>query len=317
MVGNKIAIAVHGGAGIICREDVPTDLENEYRQELRDALIAGFNSLLAGDSCLEAAVQSTLLLENCPLFNAGKGSVMSCDGTFELDAGLMCGADGRAAGATNLKRIKNPIRLAEAILLKTNHCILGGQGAEQFALEAGLEFCEENYFYTERRSKGLNAFLKAGKSFRKSHSLQNDGNSCFYGSAGTVGAVTLDQMGHLASTSSTGGTTGKMPGRLSDTCVPGAGYFANKFLAVSGTGDGDFFLQRSICYDVAAVVEYAKMSLKEACEHAVFVKMADCHAGLIALDRNGNVACPFNTEGMFHAYLMPNEEIAVRIWKNE
>ncbi|CDW55755.1 Asparaginase 2 domain containing protein [Trichuris trichiura] len=317
MLGNKVAIAVHGGAGIICREDVPADLEIEYRQELRDALTAGFNCLIAGDSCLEAAVQSTLLLENCPLFNAGKGSVMSCDGTFELDAGLMCGSTGRAAGATNLKRIKNPIRLAEAILLKTNHCILGGQGAEQFALEAGLEFCEENYFYTESRSKSLNAFLKAGKSFKKGHSLQNDVSNHFCGSTGTVGAVTLDKMGHLASTSSTGGTTGKMPGRLSDTCVPGAGYFANKLLAVSGTGDGDFFLQRNICYRVAALVEYAKMSLKEACEHAIFVEMADCHAGLIALDGNGNAVCPFNTDGMFHAYLMPNEDVVVRIWKNE
>uniref|UniRef100_A0A5S6QW66 Isoaspartyl peptidase/L-asparaginase n=1 Tax=Trichuris muris TaxID=70415 RepID=A0A5S6QW66_TRIMR len=314
MVAGKIAIAVHGGAGIISREDVSADLEYEYRQELRDALITGFNALLGGCSALEAAVESTAQLENCPLFNAGKGSVMSCERTFELDAGLMCGATGRAAGASNLKRIKNPIRLAEVILKETNHCILTGQGAEQLGMEAGLEFCEQNYFYTQRRSDGLDAFLKAGKSYRKLH---NSEDKSFYGSTGTVGAVTLDQMGHLASTSSTGGTTGKMPGRLSDTCVPGAGYFANNLLAVSGTGDGDFFLQRNTCYDVAALVEYAKMSLKDACEQVIFTKMADCHAGLIALDRSGNIVCPFNSVGMFHAYITPGEGIAVRIWKNE
>lgn len=282
------AIAVHGGAGVISPKDLTVELEKQYLQGLQDALNAGFSILEKGGSALDAVQAAVVSLEDNELFNAGKGSAFTTEQTHEMEASIMCGQRVDGGAACGLKNIKNPVLLARAVLEESNHLFLNGPGAEIFADGHGLQFVPDEYFYTERKYREL-------KEYQFSQSKNK----------GTVGAVAIDKEGNLASATSTGGLTNKKFGRIGDSPILGAGTYANNATcAVSCTGDGEFFIRCVAAYDVSALMEYKGFSLNQACEEVVMHKLKKLggEGGLIAVDRNGNIAMPFNGEGMYRGY---------------
>jgi beta-aspartyl-peptidase (threonine type) len=270
-----MVIVVHGGAGVR-RADKPGD---QQLAVLEQALEAGY----AQKTALEAVVAAVVVLEDSPLFNAGRGSCLNADGEIEMDASLMDGATVRAGGVAAVKHIRNPILAARAVMEKTRHVLLAGAGAERFAEAQGLKLEPAEYFRTEARLAALR------KNVKNHH--------------GTVGAVALDSDGNLAAATSTGGYTGKMPGRVGDSPLIGAGTWAdNRSCAVSGTGLGEAFIRAAVGHEVAARMRYLKQPLARAAAAALAqVKTIGGDGGLIAVDRRGNVAMPFNSEGMFRA----------------
>jgi beta-aspartyl-peptidase (threonine type) len=270
-----MVIVVHGGAGVR-RADKPGD---QQLAVLEQALEAGY----AQKTALEAVVAAVVVLEDSPLFNAGRGSCLNADGEIEMDASLMDGATVRAGGVAAVKHIRNPILAARAVMEKTRHVLLAGPGAERFAEAQGLKLEPAEYFRTEARLAALR------KNLKNHH--------------GTVGAVALDSDGNLAAATSTGGYTGKMPGRVGDSPLIGAGTWAdNRSCAVSGTGLGEAFIRAAVGHEVAARMRYLKQPLARAAAAALAqVKTIGGDGGLIAVDRRGNVAMPFNSEGMFRA----------------
>ncbi len=270
-----MVIVVHGGAGVR-RADKPG---NQQLAVLEQALEAGHSQKTA----LDAVVAAVVVLEDSPLFNAGRGSCFNAEGEIEMDASIMDGATLRAGGVTVVKRIRNPIVAARAVMEKTRHVLLAGAGAERFAQSEGLKLEEADYFRTESRLAALR------KNLKNHH--------------GTVGAVALDADGNLAAATSTGGYTGKMPGRVGDSPLIGAGTWAdNRACAVSGTGLGEAFMRAAVGHDVAARLRYGKQPLARAAAAALAqVKAIGGDGGLIAVDRRGDVAMPFNSEGMFRA----------------
>jgi L-asparaginase / beta-aspartyl-peptidase len=272
-------IAIHGGAGVL-RADRPGA---RHRAVLREALEAGYELLRRNASSLAAVAAAVVVLEDSPLFNAGRGSSFNSDGEIEMDASIMEGAMLRAGAVAAVRRIRNPILAARAVMEKTRHVLLAGSGAERFARMQGLQLEQPEYFHTAKR-------LKALRKKRKNYH-------------GTVGAVALDTDGNLAAATSTGGYTGKMPGRVGDSPLIGAGNYAdNRACAVSGTGLGEAFIRAAVGHDVCARMVYMNVSLLTAAR-AALSNVADLggDGGLIAVDRRGNVAMPFNSEGMFRA----------------
>jgi beta-aspartyl-peptidase (threonine type) len=310
---HDFALVIHGGAGKIIKENMSDDKEQAYREQLSDVLITGYKILEAGGSSLDAVNRCINIMEDSPLFNAGKGAVFTADGKNELDASIMEGKNLNAGAVTGVTHIKNPISLARKVMEKSPHVFLAGKGAEIFAVEQGVELVDEKYFYTEHRWKQLEE-RKVKKSQDKIL-LQNYFNSEKFG---TVGVVALDKNGNLAAGTSTGGTTYKKYGRIGDSPIIGAGTYANnKTCAVSATGHGEYFIRGVIAYDISALMEYQGKLVQEAADIVIHKKLTEMGGagGVIAMDAIGNIALTFNTEGMYRGYIYEDGKPMVLIYK--
>ncbi|MCS6988764.1 MAG: isoaspartyl peptidase/L-asparaginase [Chloroherpetonaceae bacterium] len=303
----RFAIAIHGGAGAILKSQIAPEQEARYRQALAQAVEKGYAILERGGSSLDAVQAVVETLEDDSLFNAGKGAVFNSDGKIELDAAIMDGATLRAGAVAALRHVKNPIRLARAVMEKSEHVLLIGDGAERFAKERGIELVDESYFFTEARWQALQK-AKARESLTEKEKH------------GTVGAVALDQFGNLAAATSTGGMTNKKFGRIGDSPIIGAGTYAdNETCAVSATGHGEYFIRAVVAHDIAALMRYKRLSLQEAAEEVVMRKLVKLGGvgGVIAIDRHGNIAMPFNSDGMYRASKVEGGKTFVAIYKDE
>jgi beta-aspartyl-peptidase (threonine type) len=289
----KFAIAIHGGAGTVERSRLAPEQDLEFRKSLEAAVETGYAILEGGGSSLDAVTAAVRLLEDDPLFNAGRGAVLTHDGRVELDASIMDGRTLRAGAVTGLRRVRNPIELARRIMEQSPHVMLSGEGAEEYALERKLEFVPNSWFITPRRRAELER-MQAG--------LPAPANDLV--GMGTVGAVALDAAGNLAAATSTGGMTNKRWGRIGDSPIIGAGtYASNASCAVSATGHGEYFIRHVVAHDVCKLVEYRGWSLDKAAREVVQQKLksAGGEGGLIAIDARGNVVMEFNSSGMFRA----------------
>lgn len=291
---HPIAIAIHGGAGVMDRAKMTPEREAAYRAGLTAALHAGYAILERGGSSLDAVAAVVRTLEDDPLFNAGRGAVLDARGDAELDAAIMDGAGPRAGAVAAVRHVKNPIDLARLVMDKSPYVLLVGDGAEEFALEQGVVLVSADYFRTERRIEEL-------------HEAQREQAAAAASALpkGTVGAVAVDRAGNLAAATSTGGLTNKHVGRVGDTPLIGAGTYANnESCAVSGTGTGEYFIRAVAAYDVCALVHYRHLSLAQAVHAVIYDKLQHAAAntgGLIAMDRDGNIVMEFNTPGMLRA----------------
>lgn len=292
---NKFSIALHGGAGNINKANFSKEAEAAYNRSMDIALQIGVKILANCGSSLDAVEATIIELENCPLFNAGKGSVYNAVGKHEMDAAIMCGKTLNAGAVAEVAQIKNPIILARAVMEKSNHALLIGKGAEDFAIQHQIEVANEAYFFDEKRLKQWK--LLQGKSATQlDHASLNDKKF------GTVGAVALDTKGNLAAATSTGGMTNKMLGRVGDSPIIGSGTYANNnTCAISCTGHGEHFIKNVVAHDVSCLMEYKGLSLQEACDFVVMnkLKSIESEGGLIAVDAAGNIAMPYNTNHMF------------------
>lgn len=290
-----ISIAIHGGAGTILKKALTNEKEEEYINALQIALDSGYQLLVQGATALDAVERSVSTLEDSHLFNAGKGSVFTANGSHEMDASIMDGNTLRAGAVSLVTGVKNPIRLSRMVMEKSDHVFLSGKGAEEFARFVNCEFRDEEYFYDKFRYKQWLA-IKGSDKFELDHSTSKEDKF------GTVGAVALDKFGNIAAATSTGGMTNKKYGRVGDSPMIGAGTYANNTTcAVSCTGSGEYFIRRVVAYDVSCLMEYKAMSLVEASSEVIQhrLKKIGGDGGLIAIDNNGNIALEFNTEGMY------------------
>lgn len=286
-----LAIAIHGGAGVIAREQLGPDDGASYRAGLAEALDAGYAVLERGGSSLDAVTTAVRILEDNPLFNAGRGAVLTHDGHAELDASIMTGHDLKAGAVAGVKRIRHPIDLARKVMEDSPHVMLYGAGAEEFASSRGFDFVPNEFFITPQRKRQLERVLQGRTQPRNELS-----------GLGTVGAVAIDSAGNLAAATSTGGMTNKRWGRIGDAPIIGAGTYANNAsCAVSATGHGEYFIRSVVAYDVCALMEYKGYSLDQAASEVVKGKLIERggEGGIIAVDRAGNVALEFNSPGMF------------------
>ena len=291
-------IAIHGGAGVILKGDLSEEREKLIREKLDEAISRGYEILNASGSSTDAVIETIKILENSPLFNAGKGAVFTNNGTIEHDASIMNGADLNAGASSGTMHVKNPITLANAIMTKSDHVFLSGSGAEEFAKKENLDMVEQDYFYTEFR-------------FNQLKKMKDDSKF------GTVGCVAMDKDGNLVAGTSTGGMTNKKWGRIGDSPIIGAGTYANNnTCAVSCTGSGEYFMRSVVAYDVSALIEYEKLSLKDAVSKIIHKKLPAIggDGGLIAIDNKGNIAMDFNTPGMYRASINKNGEKVIEIY---
>jgi len=305
-ISGNYALVIHGGAGNITKANLPAEIAAQFESKLNEVLLHGDSILKAGGTSLDAVESCVRLMEDCPLFNAGKGAVFNAEGKNELDAAIMDGKTGLAGAVAGVTTIRNPISAARAVMEKSNHVMLSGKGAEIFAAEQGLDLVSPDYFFTQPR---WDAYLKA-KAY--ADSIDNIDKK-----HGTVGCVAVDQYGNLAAATSTGGMTFKKYGRIGDTPVIGAGTYAdNKTCAVSATGHGEFFIRNMVAYDIAAIMKYKGISVSEAAEVVVMhkLKKQGGTGGIIAVDSKGNVAMTFNTTGMFRGYVKAGGESMVGIF---
>lgn len=312
------ALALHGGAGVILRTDMPAALEAEYRAVLQTALDAGYVVLAEGGSALDAVTAAVVVLEDSPLFNAGRGAVLNAAGACELDAAIMDGRDRNAGAVAGVGHIRNPIRLARDVMEKSPHVMLTGKGAEQFAATFGYEAVPNDYFITDRRraqwerARELETHRQDTTFLEEKLRLDGPDERKF----GTVGAVALDQAGNLAAATSTGGMTNKKFGRVGDSPIIGAGTYAdNRTCAVSATGHGEYFIRAVVTHDIAARMAHRGESLADAAS-AVIAGVGELGGtgGVIAMDAQGNLALPFNTPGMYRAWRKSTGEAAVEIF---
>jgi beta-aspartyl-peptidase (threonine type) len=295
------AIVIHGGAGSVTRDRVPAEIDAEYRKALSEALETGKKILSEGGSALDAVEQTIRVMEDNPLFNAGKGAVFTHEGKNELDAAIMDGSNLGAGSVACVTDIKNPISAARKVMTNSPHVMLTGAGASQFAREQGLEIVPPSYFYTEKRFSELQEILKKEKN-------------------GTVGCCALDRNGNLAAGTSTGGMVNKRYNRVGDAPIIGAGTYANNnTCAVSATGHGEFFIRWTVAHDISALMEYKGLSLREASELVVNDKLvkAGGSGGVICIDKKGNISMSFNSEGMFRGYATADGKSGIFIYKDE
>lgn len=318
-INRKYILVIHGGAGTILKENMTPEKEVLYRDALTNALQRGYELLKSGKSSLDAVEASIHVLEDSPLFNAGKGAVFTHDGKNELDASIMDGKTLSAGAVAGVSKIRNPISAARLVMEKSEHVMMISKGAERFAKEEGLELVDPKYFWTQERWDGLQKALKEDSaravldhgSKASKLSGQNIDNKF-----GTVGAVALDSEGNLAAGTSTGGMTNKKYGRVGDTPIIGAGTYANnETVAISCTGWGEFYIRNVAAYDVSALMAYKDLSVNEASRIVIdkIDKMGG-DGGLIALDKEGNVAMPFNTAGMYRGTVTEDGKIEVQIY---
>lgn len=303
----KWVLVIHGGAGGTAGQKMPEEVQQQYISKMTEVLKAGAAVLSGGGTSLDAVETCIRLMEDSPMFNAGKGAVFTEEGKNEMDAAIMDGQTLKAGAVAGVTTIKNPISAARAVMEKSKHVMLIDGGAEKFAKDQGLEIVPTSYFYTKQRwdeyQKVHNEELNQKKDSVKSH--------------GTVGAVALDSHGNLAAGTSTGGMTNKMKGRIGDSPIIGAGTYANNnTCAVSCTGHGEYFIRNVVAYDVSARMEYKGQRLPEAVGDVVNVKLKSqgAEGGLIAVDRNGNIAMPFNTVLMFRGSIGIDGKIQVEIY---
>ncbi|KVO32910.1 isoaspartyl peptidase [Burkholderia ubonensis] len=317
-------VAIHGGAGTILREAMNTDTELQYRAELAAILRAAQAVLADGGSALDAVSVAVRMLEDCPLFNAGRGAVYTADGTHELDAAIMDGATLAAGAVCCVTRVRNPVLAARRVMEASEHVMFAGAGADAFAAAHGLELVEPGYFGTEaRHAQWLKARDAAGAL------LDHDAATFAFGDGapldpdrkhGTVGAVARDLHGHVAAATSTGGITNKQPGRVGDSPIIGAGCYADDATcAVSSTGTGEMFIRLATAHDVAAQIAYRGVSVAEAAYDVVMNKLPRIagRGGIIAVDTHGNVAMPFNTDGMYRGYARVGAAPVVGIYRDD
>ena len=308
----KFALVIHGGAGTLSRESMTPVLEKAYRDTLSIALRRGYEILARGGTSLDAVEAVVRILEDSPLFNAGKGAVFTSAGTNELDASIMDGRTLAAGSVAAVQRVRNPISLARLVMEKSPHVMMVGAGAEEFARIQNVELVPPYYFWTERRWKQYEREKQAADSARKSGILSGDRKF------GTVGAVALDKAGNLAAGTSTGGTSMKRYGRVGDTPIIGAGTYANNAsCAVSGTGDGEFFIRNNVAADICARVRYTGVSVAQAADDVVMKVLAGQRGGggVIAMDSRGNIATPFNTSGMYRGWVTADGVVVVKIFR--
>ncbi len=293
-------LVIHGGAGTLSRERMTEETEREYLDKLNEALEAGEEILRNGGSSLRSIEAAIMVMENSPLFNAGKGAVFTNLKQVELDASVMDGETLNAGAIAGVTDIKNPILGAFAVMEQSPHVMLAGRGASEFASEQGLEMVDNSYFHTQRR---LDAVIRQ---------IEQEKN-------GTVGAVALDMSGNLAAGTSTGGMSNKRYGRIGDSPIIGAGTYANNLTcAVSATGHGEYFIRWVVAHDISALMEYGNLSLDEAANRVINEKLAGAGGtgGVIAVDRYGNVSMPFNTSGMYRGYLKSTGEKEISIFRD-
>lgn len=308
-VGNT-AIAIHGGAGTILPENMDARTEQLYRAALEEALHAGHSILERGGSSLDAVVAAVQVMEESPLFNAGRGAVFTADGHHELDASIMEGRTRDAGAVAAVRHVKSPIALARLVMEESPHVMMVGDGAEAFAWDHQVERVENEYFNTERRLRQLRRD-QSDSGFTPAYDVTDR----YFG---TVGAVALDQSGDLAAATSTGGMSNKKFGRIGDSPIIGAGTYAdNATCAVSATGHGEYFIRGVIAYDVAAMMRYANLSVSEAAHAVIHGKLTDMGAtgGVIAMDREGNISMPFNTPGMYRGKVDVEGRLSIEFFR--
>jgi len=295
----KYILLIHGGAGGM-DENMPDSLKQEYLSSLNKALEIGEQILANNGTSIDAVEKVINYLEDNPLFNAGKGSVLTSEGKAEMDAAIMSGKDLSCGSVTGVRKIKNPVSLARAVMEKSKHVFLAGEGAEKFAKEVGFKFVKPKYFLTENR---YDKWLKEKNEIKKKKK-------------GTVGAVALDKYGNLAAATSTGGMSMKKPGRVGDVPVIGAGTYANnKTCAVSCTGWGEKFIKNTVAFNVSAMMEYKNMSLSGAADEMIHKRLNQNDGGLIAVDKDGNFTLQYNTKSMLRGYVTSDGKKEVKIWE--
>lgn len=312
----KYVLVIHGGAGTITKENMTPEKEKAYKDKLAEALKAGYAEIQKGKTSIDAVQSAIVVMENSPLFNAGKGAVFTHEGMNELDASIMYGKDKSAGAVAGVHTIKNPIRAAIAVMQKSEHVMLSGRGAEEFAKEQKLEIVDPKYFWTQDRWNGLQKALekeklkKATTQNKKPDYLEIDQKF------GTVGAVALDKEGNITAGTSTGGMTNKRWNRIGDSPVIGAGTYANTQVGISGTGWGEYFIRSTAARTIAAKMEYQNKDVKTATQEVIaeIGKMGG-DGGLIALDKSGNIAMEMNTAGMYRGAITDKGEIEVEIYK--
>jgi beta-aspartyl-peptidase (threonine type) len=291
-------LVIHGGAGVILKKNMTDEREAAYVDKMMEALETGEAILKNGGTALDAVTETVNIMEDSPLFNAGRGSVFTAAGVNEMDASIMDGSNLKGGAVASVRYIKNPIDAARKVMEESPHVLLVGEGAERFAIEHGVDTASASYFFEQRRYD----------SWKKASS----------GKHGTVGAVALDMHGNLAAATSTGGMTNKMTGRAGDTPIIGAGTYANNATcAVSATGHGEYFIRNVVAYDISALMQYKSMSLEEASNHVIMEKLVEQGAkgGIIAVDKEGNFSMPFNTPGMFRGYVISDGSRKVAIYE--
>jgi beta-aspartyl-peptidase (threonine type) len=310
----KPVIVIHGGAGVIRKADMTPEKEREYEAKLKEALEKGYAVLEKGGTSLDAVEVAIQVLEESPLFNAGRGCVLNNQGMPELDASIMNGKTLEAGAVAGVNKVKSPITLARTIMSKSEHVMLVGTGAELFAKQQGLEMVKPSYFITEKRSEQLKKVKEKEKKDTKSDlDIANPDKKY-----GTVGCVALDKFGNLAAGTSTGGMMNKRYGRVGDSPIIGAGTYAdNNGCAVSATGHGEYFIRSAVAFRTNALMQMKGLSLAQAAQEAIqFMGNLGGTGGIIALDKNGNIAMPFNTEGMYRGYIDANKNMLIRMYQD-
>lgn len=330
----RLGFVIHGGAGVISRKEMTPEKEKEFRAKLEEAVTAGYKALQAGKSSLDAVEIAIRILEDSPLFNAGKGAVFTHDGINELDASIMDGKTLGAGSVAGLHKVKNPITLARAVMEKSEHVMMIGDGAEKFAAEQKIEMIDPKYFWTQPRWDALQKILKEEKEKvekLKSEKVEKwkseEDNSAVrtpqsaveqpYNKFGTVGAVALDKDGNLAAGTSTGGMTNKKYGRVGDAPIIGAGTYANNSTcAVSATGWGEYFIRLGVARDISSIMEYQAQTVQAAADQVIKRKLQKLggDGGIIAVDKFGNIGISFNSEGMYRAYINKDGKPVVEIY---
>ena len=316
----KYVMVIHGGAGTITKEMMTPEKEKAYKEKLTEALKAGYTQIKAGKTSVEAVQASIIIMEDSPLFNAGKGAVFTADGKNEMDASIMDGKTMKAGAVAGVHTIKNPIKAAIAVMNNSEHVMLSGAGAEEFAKLQKLEIVDPKYFWTKDRWEGLQkAKQKEAEKLQKKTSLNSTKYPDYFEidqKFGTVGAVALDANGNIAAGTSTGGMTNKKWNRIGDSPIIGAGTYANSQVGISGTGWGEYFIRSTAARTVAAKMEYQNKDIKSATDETVqIIENLGGDGGLIALDQDGNASLSFNTAGMYRGTVTDKGEIEVFIYK--
>jgi L-asparaginase / beta-aspartyl-peptidase len=313
---NEFGLVIHGGAGTLVRGMYTPEEEAAYKNVLNEALEKGYSVLEQNGTSLDAIEAVINILEDSPLFNAGKGAVFTSNGINELDAAIMDGSTLNAGTIARVTRVKNPITLARMVMEKSEHVMMVGDGAEKFAEENGIKLVDPSYFFTQKRWDSLQRIKAKEKDNKQSLLDSFDEDHKF----GTVGCVALDKHGNVAAGTSTGGMTNKKYGRVGDVPIIGAGTFAdNKSCAISATGWGEYFIRLSVAKDISANIEYKGMSLEDAADLVIHKKLEnlDGNGGIIGIDTQGNITTSFNSKGMFRAYKLNNTKKYIGIYGND
>ncbi|MBU2978559.1 isoaspartyl peptidase/L-asparaginase [Alteromonas sp. C1M14] len=314
---SPIAFVIHGGAGTITKASLSDEQEAQYRAKLTESVKAGYGVLENGGSSEQAVITAIQVMEASPLFNAGYGAVFTWDGEHELDASIMRGKDRQAGAVAGVKRTKSPIAAAQLVMNESVHVMLSGAGADDFAQANGLEMTTNNTFDTQRRKDALE---KVKQNILKNHHAMNIDPDVVDYKFGTVGAVALDKQGNLAAGTSTGGMTAKRWGRIGDSPIIGAGTWAdNESCAVSATGHGEYFIRNHVAADICSRVKYAGLTVEQAGDEVIHKVLSPeaGSGGVIILDRKGNIAMPFNSEGMYRASIDTSGKVTVAIYGDE